>query len=984
MKGQEDGEREKLRETALVPGTPPPRESVGKPQVIEVEIREGQYWRCVGDGRWAGQVRLVVEVERVEGEPHTVTLQSPPNVDGGKGAIGILAEDLVQEWREALDWEAVRTAQVAQVEKEIGMLEQGLATLRSEPLPQLEWTGLGPDPHRINPARDMARSHALALQERKTALERKGKALQEAVKRVGPFYKERVLRSKVRHAGVFEEVEGAERTLDVLNLFAGEGVEVLQWGDGRPAQAEEPLRIYQRLRYMDQLTLWGVLEGDGHGADCRDLEAWLRQVGAGGPMLGQVCPAARGVVAVEVRKHQREYGSLEEAMQYTEGNHATFLMVRNGAKVWSVHFHMGSGRARLVPRRDEWLHSFTVRDPWDWKKAKHSDEMERVGPGDLGYAERYAKAKAKERSYLRPMVVLAGWHIREGTLGPLQGEEEGDRLNLLKPDAWHGAVEVVRDEEDVLDVGLPGWRTVLAQANRSAGPLGHAAIVPRRLEEQQEHWESRRYGGSLRVSDDGARVLPIERDRQGRLYVGVYVHERKARQQMRLEGGRWSGGWDPLPGWLHVEGMDEGMLADQLAFRREDYQEIAPMAVPALKWRKEQREEQAEICRRMARAAGVAPEQCRDVVRIVTDQVRRSPRDVRKKAAAAKRLVLARDALETTEQEWKTALGEGRIPVRLQVDASGVLKLYARGGGHDRTLGRSWLASYVVDGGEGGKLQVAPAGPAALPRGVALKEWRLTPKQRAAMDVHRRGMDWAEARALEEEARTWPERALRTQAWVEERMSNPATAKELVGEVVRQTYAKTSYRSYVQAVSWGIWIGLVRGAGRDPGEAPVYALVYVREAFAMLAAAGGREGLEAVEQGVRRLYRNPDSKVESMQVAAERGPRGGGDLVVMEAETGPGEATLRPKQVEGKRVKEWICAHREVFIGGGRKLMRKDRLAWSKRGEYHRSEGPAGYWLLTPGPGPGSWAHIPRRATVREQQRRREEEVAGAKTAQAG
>ena len=549
-------------------------------------VREGTWWRYEGDAPMTtetddilaepGEVLLLTEVLVHEHEVHTVEMKLHPKrlSRGHDATFALRAHELAHEWRE-VDGKAERARDIDALERRIADTELEVERLaRTERREALAWT---PDVSGDQTLAHVASERA-ELTERKVALERAAARIGEATKALIPYHEEQLTALRAGQAQAVEAAKRAGAALDILALYAGDGVTVRRWNeDAAPAPADAPLRAYQRTRYVDEESLWHVLDGAG-GADVRDVATYVGALASSPSARTRVVPTPRCVVAVQARRRRKDYADLLSALQYAPGDAETFLLIRNGERFTTVHWEMGTW-PRLIPKRTTWKSLFRERARWE----APADEGW-VGVDDVRFVKVLERAQATMRRYLTAWVVLAGLHLREQVFAPIAAEERlGRPLNLMVPRDHDALVEVVRDEEDALGRTLAPWHEFRSAQNALARAGGRVVIVARAAYRDAPAWYTQR-AWSERWRDSPAP--PADRP-ASRTPEVAEVEQRDGDLQVRIRGRRGAKRaivlHAPSNAWLWIEDTDTETLRAYITHAREDYLAVMPLAVPALR-----------------------------------------------------------------------------------------------------------------------------------------------------------------------------------------------------------------------------------------------------------------------------------------------------------------------------------------------------------------------------------------------------------------
>jgi hypothetical protein len=158
-----------------------------------------------------------------------------------------------------------------------------------------------------------------------------------------------------------------------VELYAGLVEELTQIQDGKPADNDAPIHLFQRRHYMDEECLVNYRAGGMRFANISEFDAWLLEP----ENKTRVLPKDRCVVAFKVRRRQREYtgdGGFADFISFhmeAKADELTFLYIRNGEQVFRMSTEIKFD-AQLFPDIDHDL-LFNNQAAWIYKPG-HADE----------------------------------------------------------------------------------------------------------------------------------------------------------------------------------------------------------------------------------------------------------------------------------------------------------------------------------------------------------------------------------------------------------------------------------------------------------------------------------------------------------------------------------------------------------------------------------------------------------------------------------
>lgn len=245
---------------------------------------------------------------------------------------------------------------------------------------------------------------------------------------------------EARMAPLKAELERLQEVAWTIDLYLGrdEHVELLR--DGSPAPADTPLVVRSSVLFADEESLLLVEHG---GVDFRTVDAFLHWLVAAPENLDRVVPDQRCIVAVKPSRQGRDYGDPWMANYARQANERAHWIVRNGERVYllvtGVDLPIGN---RITPKQDEFTAMFTVKGV-------------PLEPGSDAWVQAEKRAEARQRHFMRLMLVIQGLVDRSVCLRPLP--DSG--VNVMSM-AAHDSGQVVLLDEDRLALtdGRPSFR----------------------------------------------------------------------------------------------------------------------------------------------------------------------------------------------------------------------------------------------------------------------------------------------------------------------------------------------------------------------------------------------------------------------------------------------------------------------------------------------------------------------------------------------
>lgn len=396
-------------------------------------LAPGVYWRAKKQVEWKhgcethdfscpkGDVLLLINLECVDGQIHTIILRDHPS--RGDGTLRILIDTFLDHFEYEPDGERIRAQELAAIQGKVAELQHELTRVQSDPAlltaaseeyrkrkpsqaalpaPSLTTTNVSEalslkiTDADVAAIRLMAEDAADAAQAQAKWLTAATTEISETIAAMAPFFAEKSAAVLAGVQGVMDYARNITKGLESLDLYTGKGVVVETICEGEPAPAGEPLAIMQRKLMVDEeLAVWADVGSD---FDFESLPTFDENL-AGCPSLrDQIFPTARCVVAMAVRRRDLDYGNGFANRQLNEMNRRVFLLVRNGENIHRVYSCQPTHERaeRLFPTRDEHDEIF---------KGEHG---EAINFEDIRYADKEASSKNLALHYKRLLILLCG------------------------------------------------------------------------------------------------------------------------------------------------------------------------------------------------------------------------------------------------------------------------------------------------------------------------------------------------------------------------------------------------------------------------------------------------------------------------------------------------------------------------------------------------------------------------------------------------
>ncbi len=296
----------------------------------------------------------------------------------------------------------------------------------------------------IEKTRDIAEKQNIFIKEKTSIIAKKSNEM-------ALYYTEVGEQSLASIDGTLIFVEKLQQGVHTLNIFLGEGVQVVSLTQGEKASDTEPLTFYQRKLYLDEEWFYNLANG---GADYKSLSAFAKALDEDFSIIETIAPNPKSVVLMQFRRNakRRDYPitSIGEAMmnaQENEANREMFLLVRNGKTLHLIFSDDIGGGERLFPTAKEINELF--KDSKEPSRLFNGAEVDNyINFHDIRNANARKIFDQRAQYYQRIILMLNGIHSRnEDVFGVLKDEAYRDWLSL---DFQQKHFKFVHDDEDAL------------------------------------------------------------------------------------------------------------------------------------------------------------------------------------------------------------------------------------------------------------------------------------------------------------------------------------------------------------------------------------------------------------------------------------------------------------------------------------------------------------------------------------------------------
>lgn len=256
----------------------------------------------------------------------------------------------------------------------------------------------------------------------------------------------------------------AEEVILTINVYLGNGEEVVIIKEGDPAPPQQKISVRQRTLYADEETALDPKDG---GLDFQQLDKfdnWIKQP----KNLQQVLPETKGIVAIKPRRSDKDYGGDPWSnSERNRENKRTYFLIRNGDNLYRVTTSVGVGKT-IFPTRNEFDEIF-FRNDRDWKT--NVTTKIKMRPGTSEFAQALETANSEQRRYGRILLFMQGLLDRSKIFHPLVDED----INLMSQKESGNYIHYVYDAEMLLPTGRLGFDKWLQSINNLL-EVGHRIV----------------------------------------------------------------------------------------------------------------------------------------------------------------------------------------------------------------------------------------------------------------------------------------------------------------------------------------------------------------------------------------------------------------------------------------------------------------------------------------------------------------------------
>ncbi len=284
-----------------------------------------------------------------------------------------------------------------------------------------------------------AKQSALAMKEK----------IQMQVAAAQALVAEQVTALELRSKELKEMLAKAEECVWTLNLYVGTDEDIVQLREGEPAPKDDRIVIRQLILFMDEESTAVAARGGIDVTNVELFDKWIKKK----RNLQTVFPESKGIVAFHIRRTSFCYDDPWDERKNEENIKNTYLLIRNGERLWRVQIDMLLGN-HLFPTAAEFDNLFI-----------DSRTGERIRPDHCRYNEMMEEADSRTRHYMRILLVLQGLIDRTDFFQPYPDGRA--RLNVCDTADYNSYLRFIYDAENLLSTDHLDWSDWLKEVNGS-------------------------------------------------------------------------------------------------------------------------------------------------------------------------------------------------------------------------------------------------------------------------------------------------------------------------------------------------------------------------------------------------------------------------------------------------------------------------------------------------------------------------------------
>lgn len=144
-------------------------------------------------------------------------------------------------------------------------------------------------------------------------LEKRAENMAALLSGLAPYYAERGAVAIARSKKAMTYVATLSQGIASLQLYTGDGIDVMPVSEGADAPTDEPLTLFQGKRFMDEeLAVWADVDDS---FDWTSQDEFFKAMATNPALRDQVLPTPRSVVSMAVTRRHIDYSDVKDAYE---------------------------------------------------------------------------------------------------------------------------------------------------------------------------------------------------------------------------------------------------------------------------------------------------------------------------------------------------------------------------------------------------------------------------------------------------------------------------------------------------------------------------------------------------------------------------------------------------------------------------------------------------------------------------------------------
>ncbi len=262
-----------------------------------------------------------------------------------------------------------------------------------------------------------------------------------------------------------KQLEQMTEVLWTVNLYLGRDEEITTLREGKPAPADTPITIRQKVLVMAEESLLLMDKRPAFGMTAEHINEFIEWLTAAPGNLDRILPEAKGVVVLVPTRVKSKSGNIFEDASKDAANEQAHWIFRNGERLYLMRTDPKMRiQKRVLPHRREFVEVFDRR-----LFGFGGTYGAPVEPGSDEWLQMEEIADARRRHYMRILLILQGIIDRTPVWAPLPAA--GVSLLNLK-DQDDGKIVLLQDDDPahLLTDGREGFSSFQHRLNALLRP----------------------------------------------------------------------------------------------------------------------------------------------------------------------------------------------------------------------------------------------------------------------------------------------------------------------------------------------------------------------------------------------------------------------------------------------------------------------------------------------------------------------------------